>query len=59
MQNRNDPWTNLTYVEKVFDEPQVEKEMYWVDLAPKRLAVYDHFNHHPEKMLEWFGRYLR
>ena len=58
-QNKNDPWTDMEWVNKFYDELAVEKEMLWLDGSKKRLYAYDHFGHSPGKMLEWFGRYVK
>ena len=59
LQNAKDPWADTDYVRAVYENLRPEKEMVWVDLAPKRLAAYGYFRDHPEKMLEWFGRFVR
>jgi hypothetical protein len=58
VQNSNDPWTDMDWVEKFCDELAVEKEMFWIEGPKKRLAAYDYFSHQPDKMLEFFGKYL-
>jgi hypothetical protein len=59
VQNRNDPWTDLEWVNEFYDELVVEKEMLWLAGSKKRLYAYDLFGHSPGKMLEWFGRYVK
>jgi hypothetical protein len=58
VQNQNDPWTSMDWVKQYFDNLTVEKEMFWVDGEKKRLYAYDYFGNSPEKMLEWFGKYM-
>ena len=58
MQNRNDPWFENDYVQGVYDRINAEKEFYWVVGDKNRLDGYAYFGEHPEKMLEWFGRWL-
>ena len=58
VQNSNDPWTNFDSVKQYYDELTVEKEMFWIDGAKKRFAAYDYFGHSPEKMLDFFNKYL-
>jgi dienelactone hydrolase len=37
VQNENDPWTKLDWVQRYYDELTVEKEMLWLQGAKKRL----------------------
>jgi hypothetical protein len=32
--------------------------MLWLDLAKKRAAAYDWVGYNPDKILEWFGKYM-
>jgi dienelactone hydrolase len=58
VQNRNDPWTDLDFVQAYYDELHVEKEMLWLELSKKRAAVYDYLGTSPEFIDDFFGRYL-
>jgi alpha-beta hydrolase superfamily lysophospholipase len=58
VQNRNDPWTDLDFVQRYYDELTVEKELLWVDLAKSRAAAYDYLGTSPDKLADFFGRYL-
>ena len=58
LQNRNDPWTDLEFVQRYHDELRVEKEMRWVDLAKSRAAAYDYLGTDPDVLTEFFGRHL-
>ena len=58
MQNKNDPWTDLEFVQSYYDELQVEKEMLWLDLSKDRAAAYDYLGTNPETLAEFFGRHL-
>lgn len=58
MQNKNDPWTDLDFVQAYYDGLQVEKEMKWLDLSKDRAAAYDYLGSSPETLAEFFGRYL-
>jgi hypothetical protein len=49
----------MDWVKRYYAELTVEKEMFWLDGPKKRLAAYDYFSHRPEKMLEFFGKYVR
>ena len=59
LQNKNDPWTDLDFVQAYYEELQVEKEMLWVELSEKRAAAYDYLGSSPEFIDGFFGRYLR
>ncbi|NER23046.1 MAG: alpha/beta hydrolase [Symploca sp. SIO1C2] len=58
IQNTNDPWTNLDFVKQYYNALTVEKEMLWLDLAKQRAAAYDYIGKSPEKILDFFGKYL-
>ncbi len=53
-----DPWTDLNRVKEYYNRLKVEKEIVWVPVIKKRLAMYDYFHHTPDKMLEFFGKYV-
>ena len=53
-----DKWTDLDKVKEYYNDLTVEKEMYWIEGPKNRIEAYDWFNHHPEKMIEFFGKYL-
>jgi uncharacterized protein len=59
VQNTNDPMLNRRSINAYFDHLDVEKEMTWVDLAPSRLAAYDHFANDPTEMIRFFGTHIR
>jgi len=54
VQNSNDPWTDMNFVNSFFDELTVEKDIHWADLAKNRLAAYDYIGQHPTGLYEWF-----
>jgi hypothetical protein len=58
VQNKNDPWTKIAWVEQYYDELTVEKEMLWLDGSRKRFYAYDYFAHSPQAMLEFFGKHV-
>jgi hypothetical protein len=57
-QARKDPWTNLDFINQVYETLAVEKQMYWMEEPSHRFDGYNWFYDHPEKMLEWFGKYM-
>ena len=57
-QGRQDPWTNLDFVNAVYEKLPVEKEMYWMEEPTHRFDGYNWFYDHPEKMLEWFKKHM-
>ena len=58
VQNRNDPWTDLDFVQRYHDELRVERDIAWLDLSEKRAAAYDYLGTNPELISGFFGRYL-
>lgn len=65
IQNRNDGYLDEAFVNGVYDDLAVEKEMLWVDIPkknggafPNRAAAYDWLGENPEPILTWFNRYL-
>lgn len=58
IQNKNDPMTNLDMVQQYFDDLSVEKELLMLNLEKKRGSAYDWVGKNPEKILEWFSKYL-
>ncbi|NEP82490.1 MAG: alpha/beta hydrolase [Okeania sp. SIO3B3] len=59
IQNTNDPWTDLDMVKEYHQKLNVKKELYMVDLEKKRAAGYDWIGKNPEKILGWFGEYVK
>ncbi|MDJ0708466.1 MAG: hypothetical protein QNJ46_34790, partial [Leptolyngbyaceae cyanobacterium MO_188.B28] len=59
VQGRKDPWTNLVFINQVYEAIPVEKEMYWLEETTHRFDGYNWFGDHPEKMLEHFNKYLK
>ncbi len=57
-QSRKDPWTNMDFVNEVYETIPAEKEMYWMEEPTHRFDGYNWFRDHPERMLEWFGKHL-
>ena len=58
VQNRNDPWTDLAFVQAYHDALTVEKELLWLDLEKSRAASYEELGRAPERILGFFDRYL-
>ena len=58
MQSKNDPWTDLDFVQTYHDELQVDKEMLWLDLSEDRAAAYDCLGTNPDTLADFFERYL-
>lgn len=64
IQNLNDGFLDKDFVNGVYDDLQVEKEMMWLDLPNKknqafnRMAAYDWLGTHPEPVLAWFAKYV-
>jgi pimeloyl-ACP methyl ester carboxylesterase len=59
MQNKNDPMTDLDFVQQYYDELQVEKELLWLDLAKSRAAAYDYLPRNPGTISRFLDKYMR
>lgn len=58
MQNKNDPWTDLDFVQEYYDKLTVEKELLWLDLSADRAAGYDYLGTNPETLTQFFNQYI-
>jgi len=58
VQGEKDPWFVKESIDGFYNALSVEKQIYWIESANKRFDAYDWFNHSPEKMLEFFNKYL-
>ena len=58
VQNKNDPWANMDWIKKYYNNLNVEKEMLWLDGTKNRFFAYTYFINSPEKMLNFFKKYI-
>ena len=64
IQNKNDGFFDKDFVDGVYNDLQVEKEMMWLEIPDKknqgynRMAAYDWLGTNPEPVLKWFGKYM-
>lgn len=59
VQARNDPWTNPGDIQSFFDNtPDNPREFFWIENTSHRFDSYKYFEDNPEKMLEWFHKWL-
>ena len=58
MQNKNDPWTDLDFVQRYYDQLQVEKQLLWLELSKDRAAAYDHLGTAPEELAAFFDKHI-
>ena len=58
VQNRNDPWTDLDFVQQYYDGLTVEKKLLMLDLEKSRAAAYEELGRAPERILGFFRQYL-
>lgn len=58
IQNENDPMTNLDMVKQYYNDLQVEKEILWLQLEKKRGAAYAWMSNEPQKLIDWFDKYM-
>ena len=58
VQNSNDPWTDMNFVDSFYNQLTVEKDIHWADLEKNRIAAYDYIGQNPEGVYEWFDKYM-
>jgi cephalosporin-C deacetylase-like acetyl esterase len=64
IQNKNDGFLDEDFVQGVYNDLQVEKEMMWIEVPDKknqgynRMAAYDWLGTNSEPILNWFGKYM-
>ncbi|MEO1527069.1 MAG: alpha/beta hydrolase [Planctomycetota bacterium] len=65
IQNRNDGYLDEAFVNGVYDDLTVEKEMLWIEIPkkkggafPNRAAAYDWLGENPEPILGWFNKFV-
>lgn len=63
IQNRNDGFLDADFVDGIYNDLAVEKEMLWLDIpkkkggaVPNRFAAYDWLGANPEPILNWFNQ---
>jgi pimeloyl-ACP methyl ester carboxylesterase len=57
---RNDSITRPSDLEAIFDAIGTEdKTMFWIDETTRRWDGYTWFQRHPDRILEWFEKYMR
>ncbi len=60
VQNINDPWSDMEHSNEIYNSIPTEKEAIWLDEEERhRFLAYNWFNDHPDKMVEWFDKYLK
>ena len=58
VQNSNDPWTEISFVDSYYANLTVEKQMLLLDLEKNRFAAYEHLGSNPNGIYEWFDKYM-
>lgn len=58
VQNRNDPWTDMDFVQRYHDELSGQRDILWLDLADKRAAAYEWLGTNPEQLSAFFDQHL-
>lgn len=56
-QTANDPWSVKEDIEGFFNETVPEKSLLWLE-GKERFDGYNYFGAHPDKMLDFFGKYV-
>jgi len=60
MQNSNDEFLTKSSIDQYYNDLTVEKEMLWIsDIGKKRAAGYDWLTNNPEKILNWFDKFIK
>lgn len=58
-QVHNDFRTKPSNVQQIFDLISAkDKKLFWIEGTDERFQGYNHFNEHPEMMLEWFDSHI-
>ncbi|MDD1770180.1 MAG: alpha/beta fold hydrolase [Methanomassiliicoccales archaeon] len=58
VQTRNDPWTRMSDIEGFYEKTRSTKDFLWLEGLTHRFQGYQYFGDHPEKMLEWLGKWM-
>ncbi|MEM8736037.1 MAG: alpha/beta hydrolase, partial [Planctomycetota bacterium] len=65
IQNRNDGYLDEAFVNGVYQDLTVEKQLLWIEIPkkkggafPNRAAAYDWLGENPEPILGWFNKYM-
>lgn len=65
IQNKNDGYLDADFVNGVYDDLTVDKELMWIDIPkqkgganPNRAAAYQWIGENPEPILGWFNKYI-
>lgn len=57
-QSKIDPWTEFSDIQGFYENTKTPKEFYWMENQKHRFEGYSYFGEHPEKMLEWLGKWF-
>ena len=59
-QVHDDVYTRPSDVQAMYDNiPIAEKELFWIEGTTRRWDGYTYFQKDPNRMLEWFDRYMK
>lgn len=58
VQALGDPWSDIDHSRAIYDAIPTEKEAIWLEGDVHRFYAYNYFNDHPEKLLDFFEKYL-
>jgi esterase/lipase len=58
VQNSNDPWTEMSFVDTYYANLTVEKKMLLLDLEKNRFAAYEHLGSNRNGIYEWFDKHM-
>ncbi|HVO77740.1 MAG TPA: alpha/beta fold hydrolase [Methanomassiliicoccales archaeon] len=58
VQTRADQWTQMSDIQGFYDNTKATKDFLWLEGLNHRFQGYQYFGDHPEKMLEWLGKWM-
>ena len=60
VQVRGDRWTDDGAGEKTFELVGTEqKDLFWIEGTTRRWVGYNYFGQHPDKLIDWFDRFMK
>lgn len=58
-QVKDDLYTRPSDIQAMYDNiPVAEKELFWIEGTTRRWDGYTYFQHDPQRMLDWFARFM-
>lgn len=57
-QAKSDKWTDINYVQSLYDATTSEKEIFWLEGDKHRFDMYNYFGESPERLLSFIDKYV-